>query len=78
MVVVDKILVDFKEMKDFGVVSTDEEADIFCMRTQEWIHTYGGCHNEIAIQSAKLTQTLFQTDVQSAIKPLFDQKKYFG
>ena len=26
----------------------------------------------------KLTQTLFLTDEQRAIKPLFDLKKYFG
>ena len=41
VVVVDKSH-GFKEVKNFGVVKTDEEADVLCMRAREWIHAYGG------------------------------------
>ena len=41
VVVVDKSH-GFKEVKNFGVVSTEDEADILCMRAREWIHTYAG------------------------------------
>ena len=41
VVVVDKSH-GFKEVKNFGVVSTEYEADILCMRAREWIHTYAG------------------------------------
>ncbi len=32
----------FKEVKNFGVVTTDEEAEVLCMRASEWIRSYGG------------------------------------
>ena len=41
MVVVDKRH-GFKEVKNFGVVSTDEEANVLCMKASEWIKSYGG------------------------------------
>jgi len=41
VVVVDKRH-GFKEVKNFGVVTTDEEAEVLCMRANEWIRSYGG------------------------------------
>ena len=41
VVVVDKRH-GFKEVKNFGVVSTDEEANVLCMKAREWIKSYGG------------------------------------
>lgn len=41
VVVVDKRH-GFKEVKNFGVVTTDEEAEVLCMRASEWIRSYGG------------------------------------
>ena len=31
----------FKEVKNLGVVTTDKEAEILCMRDSEWISSYG-------------------------------------
>jgi len=31
----------FKEVKNLGVVTTDEETEVFCMRASEWIRSYG-------------------------------------
>ena len=42
VVVVDKSRGGFKEVKNFGVVSSDEEADVLCMRAREWISGYAG------------------------------------
>ena len=42
VVVVDKSHGGFKEVKNFGVVSSDEEADMLSMRAREWISAYGG------------------------------------
>ena len=40
VVVVDKRH-GFKEVKNFGVVTTDEEAEVLCMRASEWIRSCG-------------------------------------
>ena len=42
VVVVDKNRGHFKEIKNFGVVSSDSEADVLCANAREWISTYGG------------------------------------
>ena len=42
VVVVDKSHGGFKEVKNFGVVSSDDEADVLSMRAREWISAYGG------------------------------------
>ena len=42
VVVVDKNHGGYKEVKNFGVVSSDEEADVLSMRAREWISAYGG------------------------------------
>ena len=42
MVVVDKSHGGYKEVKNFGVVSSAEEADVLSMRAREWISAYGG------------------------------------
>ena len=42
VVVVDKSHGGFKEVKNFGVVDSDEEADVLCMRAREWISGYAG------------------------------------
>lgn len=42
VVVIDKSNGGFKEIKNFGVVSSDDEANILCARAREWIATYGG------------------------------------
>ena len=42
VVVVDKSHGGYKEVKNFGVVSSAEEADVLSMRAREWISAYGG------------------------------------
>ena len=42
VVVVDKSHGGFREVKNFGVVPSDEEADVLCMRAREWISSFGG------------------------------------
>ena len=42
VIVVDKSDGKFREKKCFGVVSTDEEADILSQKAREWIMHYGG------------------------------------
>ena len=42
VVVVDKSHGGFKEVKNFGVVASETEADILCMRAREWISSYAG------------------------------------
>lgn len=42
VVVVSKAFGQFKELKNFGVVSTDEEAESLCRQAKDWIETYGG------------------------------------
>ena len=36
-----KVLSTDKEIKNLGVVSSEEEADVLCARAREWISTYG-------------------------------------
>ena len=36
-----KVLSTDKEIKNLGVVSSGEEADVLCARAREWISTYG-------------------------------------
>ena len=42
VVVVDKSGGGYREIKNFGVVSTDEEIDILCKKAKQWILHYGG------------------------------------
>lgn len=42
VVVIDKSHGGFKEVKNFGVVDSDDEADVLCMRAREWISSYAG------------------------------------
>ena len=42
MVVVDKSRGKFREVKKFGVASTDEEADELVKDAQLWLRRYGG------------------------------------
>ena len=42
VVVVDKSRGKFREVKKFGVASTDEEADALVKDAQLWLHRYGG------------------------------------
>ena len=64
VVVVDKRH-GFKEVKNFGVVPTEEEADVLCMRAREWIHSYAGQQvidfgrNTVQDQELKETQRAF-------------------
>ena len=41
VVFIDKSRGGYKETKNFGVVSSEEEADVLCARAREWISTYG-------------------------------------
>ena len=84
MVVVDKRH-GFKEIKNFGVVPTEEEADVLCMRAREWIHTYAGQQvidfgrNTIQDQEVKETQrafanidSVFMNAPQLILNPIYD------
>ena len=42
VIVVDKSRGKFREVKKFGVASTDEEADALVKDAQLWLHRYGG------------------------------------
>ena len=42
VVVIDKSHGGFKEVKNFGVVSSEAEADALCVHAHEWIRAYGG------------------------------------
>lgn len=42
VVVVSKDTGKYKEIRNFGTASTDDEADSLCAKAQEWIHSYGG------------------------------------
>ena len=42
VVIIDKSSGGYKEIKNFGVVSSAEDADILCARAREWISAYGG------------------------------------
>jgi hypothetical protein len=42
IVVVDKSSGGFREVKNFGVASADEEIDALCKKAQQWILHYGG------------------------------------
>lgn len=42
VVVIDKSRGGYSEIKNFGVVSSEEEADVLCARAREWIAAYGG------------------------------------
>ena len=84
VVVVDKRH-GFKEIKNFGVVPTEEEADVLCMRAREWIHTYAGQQvidfgrNTIQDQEVKETQrafanidSVFMNAPQLILNPIYD------
>ena len=84
VVVVDKRH-GFKEVKNFGVVSTDEEADALCMRAREWIHSYGGQQvldfGRNTIQDRELDETkrafanidsVFMNAPQLILNPIYD------
>ena len=84
VVVVDKSH-GFKEVKNFGVVSTEDEADILCMRAREWIHTYAGQQvidfgrNTAQEQELKETQrafanidSVFMNAPQQILNPIYD------
>jgi len=42
VVVVSKAHGKFTEVKNFGVVTSDEEAESLCLKAKEWIKSYGG------------------------------------
>ena len=42
VVVVDKSRGGFKEVKNFGVAKTEEEADRLYTKAAEWVRSYGG------------------------------------
>ena len=42
VVVVSKDTGKYKEIRNFGTASTDDEADSLCAKAQEWIQSYGG------------------------------------
>ena len=42
VVVIEKRTGKYKEIKNFGVVQTEREADVLCTRAREWISHYGG------------------------------------
>lgn len=42
VVVIDKSCGRYKEIKNFGVVSSEDEAEVLCARAREWISSYGG------------------------------------
>ena len=84
VVVVDKSN-GFKEVKNFGVASTDEEADVLCMRAREWIHTYGGQQvidfGRNTVQDRELEETerafanidsVFMNAPQLILNPIYD------
>ena len=84
VVVVDKSH-GFKEVKNFGVVRTDEEADFLCMRAREWIHAYGGQQvidfGRNTVQDRELQETerafanidsVFMNAPQLILNPIYD------
>ena len=84
VVVVDKRH-GFKEIKNFGVVPTEEEADVLCMRAREWIYTYAGQQvidfgrNTVQDQEMKETQrafanidSVFMNAPQLILNPIYD------
>jgi hypothetical protein len=44
VVVVDKSRGGFKEVKNFGVAKTEEEADRLYTKAAEWVRSYGAQH----------------------------------
>ncbi len=64
VVVVDKSHGGFKEVKNFGVASSEEEADILYMRAREWIGTYAGQ------QVIDLTSSMRHPNFRSCPNPL--------
>ena len=59
MVVIDKSHGGYKEVKSFGVVKTDEEADLLMAEASEWIRTaHGQCMLDFAGSSVRQTERL--------------------
>lgn len=84
VVVVDKRH-GFKEVKSFGVVATDEEADMLCVRASEWIRSYGGQQlidfGHDPVQDRELEETerafanvdsVFMNAPQLILNPIYD------
>lgn len=59
VVVIDKSHGGYKEVKSFGVVKTDEEADLLMAEASEWIRTaHGQCMLDFAGSSVRQTERL--------------------
>ena len=72
VVVIDKGSGKYKEIKNFGFVSTEREADVLCTRAREWISRHGGqlvldldC-DKIKEQELYETQQIF-SNIQSVL-----------
>ena len=85
VVVVDKSHGGFKEVKNFGAVSSDEEADILYMRAREWISTYAGqqvmdfgrndvqeCELEDAERTFSNIDSVFMNAPRMILDPIYD------
>jgi len=85
VVVVDKSNRGYKEIKNFGVVSSEDEADVLCARAREWISTYGGQQvidfGKTDVQERELEETarafanidaVFMNAPQLILNPIYD------
>ena len=55
VVVVDKSRGGFKEIRNFGIAKTEEEADRLYAKASEWVRRYGG-QQEIEFVQSSITQ----------------------
>jgi len=85
VVVVDKSSGSFKEIKNFGVVNSEEEANALCADAHEWISTYGGQQvldfGKTEVQERELEETarafanidsVFMNAPQLILDPIYD------
>ena len=62
VVVVDKSRGVFKEVKNFGVAKTEEEADRLYAKAAEWVRSYGGQQEIDFVQSSIIQQEFLESE----------------
>ena len=62
VVVVDKSRGGFKEVKNFGVAKTEEEADRLYTKAAEWVRSYGGQQEIDFVQSSIIQQEFLESE----------------
>ena len=62
VVVVDKSRGGFKEVKNFGVAKTEEEADRLYTKASEWVRSYGGQQEIDFVQSSIIQQEFLESE----------------